>query len=223
MKDGLSVPVWATALGWSVAIVFLGSYFFVAHAMMRGLVPAFGWNLGAMATATFGTIAMGLGVIWFVALAELPEIWFIHRRPHRLIRQGRCPGCGHATREAGVDRCGECGIETTWLPDSYVFGWNAARRFGIALILGFFVGLIAAEVSIAVDEHRMHAAIETLTNGNPATPASEVEMTIAFGRAWPASFARVEWTPQHGFRPEQMFPANGGERRDSNASRDPTK
>jgi uncharacterized protein (DUF697 family) len=89
MKGGFSVPAWATVLGWSIAIIFLVAYFFVAHAVMRGLVPTFGWDAGAIATATFGTIAMGLGIVWLVVFAELPEIWYLHRRPHRLIRQGR--------------------------------------------------------------------------------------------------------------------------------------
>ncbi len=205
MKSGLRVPVWATALGWCLAILFLGSYFFVTHAVMRGLVPTFGWNAGDLATATFGTVAMGLGVVWLVALAELPEIWYLHRRPHRLMHQGRCPACGHPIREAGVDRCGECGIDASWLPAPYVFGWRAARRFAGTLMLGFLFGVFAAEVSIALDEDRMRSTIEARTVRDGGTPAGATDLNITFNRAWPASFSRVEWSSRYGFTPERIL------------------
>lgn len=205
MKSGPRVPVWATTLGWCLAILFLGSYFFVAHAVMRGLVPTFGWDAGDLATATFGTVAMGLGVVWFVALAELPEIWYLHRRPPRLMRQGRCPACGHPIREAGVDRCGECGIDASWLPTPYVFGWKAARRFTVALILGFLCGVLAAEISIAVDELRMRSIIENTKSQKDGIASNNSDLKITFTRAWPASFSRVGWTTTDGFQPERIF------------------
>ncbi|MDA0295913.1 MAG: hypothetical protein O3A19_03985 [Planctomycetota bacterium] len=217
MKGGFSVPAWATVLGWSIAIIFLVAYFFVAHAVMRGLVPTFGWDAGAIATATFGTIAMGLGIVWLVVFAELPEIWYLHRRPHRLIRQGRCPACGHPVREAGVDRCSECGVEATWLPPPYVFGWKAARRFGLALILGFLGGLLTAETAIAMDEYGMRATVKTASNPEATDSTGDAEVQINFIRAWPASFSRVEWTPRQGFRPERLF----GQGRVSNKARRP--
>ena len=107
MTDGSTeprfrVPLWASLLGWVLAVGFMGFYFHIAHALMRGLAPSFGLDTGAIATATFGTVAMGLGIVWLVFIAELPEMWFLHRRPHRLMREGRCPVCGHPVRAAGV-------------------------------------------------------------------------------------------------------------------------
>ena len=92
---------------WLLAIGFMGFYFHIAHALMRRLAPSFGIDASAIATATFGTVAMGLGIVWLVFIAELPEMWFLHRRPHRLVRDGRCPACGHPVRAAGVAFQGE--------------------------------------------------------------------------------------------------------------------
>lgn len=198
----LRVPAWASLLGWMLAIGFMGFYFHVAHAVMRGLAPSFGIEAGAIATATFGTIAMGLGIVWLVFIAELPEMWFLHRRPHRLVRDGRCPACGHPVRAAGVKNCGECGEDVDRLPPSYAVGWRAVKRFCIALVLAFLVGTLSAEIVIAADERMMRSTVRSITEqGN--TPVGSLE--VSFTRRWPASFSRVNWSPESGFQPAPIF------------------
>ena len=39
MTHSFRVPAWASLLGWTVALGFLGFYFFVVHACLRALVP----------------------------------------------------------------------------------------------------------------------------------------------------------------------------------------
>ena len=198
------VPLWASLLGWVLAIGFMGFYFHIAHAVMRGLAPCFGIDSGAIATATFGTVAMGLGIVWLVFIAELPEMWFIHRRPHRLMRDGRCPACGHPVRAAGVDQCGECGADVDRLPPSYAVGWRAVKRFTIALVLAFLVGTVTAEVVIAADERSMRSAVRSVTAKTPAA-ASGQRLELTFARRWPASFSKVEWNSESGFQPVAIF------------------
>jgi len=209
MTDGSTeprfrVPLWASLLGWVLAVGFMGFYFHIAHALMRGLAPSFGLDTGAIATATFGTVAMGLGIVWLVFIAELPEMWFLHRRPHRLMREGRCPVCGHPVRAAGVERCGECGGAVDRLPPSYAVGWRAVKRFCIALVLAFLVGTITAEVVIAADERSMRSAVRSLTS-KPRTNSSGEPPDLTFTRRWPASFSKVEWSAESGFRPVAIF------------------
>lgn len=198
------VPAWASLLGWLLAIGFMGFYFHIAHALMRGLAPSFGIDAAAIATATFGTVAMGLGIVWLVFIAELPEMWFLHRRPHRLVRDGRCPACGHPVRAAGVERCGECGAEVDRLPPSYAVGWRAVKRFCIAFALAFLIGTVTAEVVIAADERSMQSTVRSL-NSKPRTSGSGEAPDLIFSRRWPASFSRVEWSAEWGFRPVAIF------------------
>ena len=198
------VPIWASLLGWVLAIGFMGFYFHVAHAVMRGLAPSFGIDSGAIATATFGTVAMGLGIVWLVFIAELPEMWFLHRRPHRLVKDGRCPMCGHPVRAAGVDQCGECGADVDHLPPSYAVGWRAVKRFCIALALAFLVGTISAEIVIAADERSMRSTVRSM-NSQTGITASGKPLEITFSRRWPASFSRVDWNSEFGFRAVPIF------------------
>ena len=76
-----TTPPWAIILGWLVTVAFLAAYDFVVHASFRGMLPAFGFEIGPFLQALFGTVVMSLFVIWLVTLAELPEMWFEHRRP----------------------------------------------------------------------------------------------------------------------------------------------
>ncbi|MAD18909.1 MAG: hypothetical protein CMJ52_01630 [Planctomycetaceae bacterium] len=209
LESPFRVPLWASLLGWVAAVGFMGFYFHVAHAVMRGLTPSFGLDSGAIATATFGTIAMGLGIVWLVFIAELPEMWFLHRRPHLMARDGRCPACGHPVRAAGMDHCGECGVAVDRLPPSYAVGWRAVKRFSVALLLGFLAGTITAEVVIAADERSMRSTIRSLTSRPEAVPSAEPrEMT--FTRRWPASFSSVDWSEDSGFQPVAIFSYGSG-------------
>lgn len=197
MTGGLRTPGWAVALGWIVTVGFLAIYDFVVHASFRGMLPAFGFQFGPFLQALFGTIVMGLFVIWLVTLAELPEMWFAHRRPSRLHREGRCPACGQPRGTGSPITCAECGHGFDDVPPPYSLGLSAVRRFGVALGLGLLFGVTAAEVSIALDEASMRAKAEpfarTTTGGAPAE--------LTFHRAWPATFARVHWSAADGFHP----------------------
>lgn len=194
MKADFQVPIWATVLGWTLALGFLGFYFFVVHACLRALVPSFGFDPSAMGTAIFGTIVMSGFVIWLVSLAELPEMWFIHRRPRRLLAQGRCPSCGHLRTPDSTSPCSECGVPPEELPPPYGMSWSAVRRFGIALVIGILAGVAVAETSIATDEARMIQDTRTITRK---------EWT--FQRAWPATFGRVDWSCDRGFMPRGLL------------------
>ena len=194
MKDGFQVPTWATILGWTLAIGFLGFYFFVVHVCLRALVPSFGFDPGSMATAIFGTIVMSGFVIWLVSLAELPEMWFIHRRPRRLLAQGRCPSCGHHRTPNSDAPCCECGVPAGNLPPPYRMSWSAVRRFLVAMTIGILAGITVAETSIASDEARMIRETGTI---------NRKEWT--FTRAWPAGFGRVDWSCDHGFMPRGLL------------------
>lgn len=194
MSRPFTTPGWALALGWITTVGFLAFYDFVVHASFRGMLPAFGFGLGPFLQAIFGTTVMSLFVIWLVTLAELPEMWFQHRRPVRLHRAGCCPECGHPRGAGSPETCSECGRGFDDVPAPYSLGLSAVRRFAVALALGLAIGVVAAEVSIALDETRMRSMIEPL-----ATAATPQERT--FRRAWPATFARVHWSNDHGFRP----------------------
>lgn len=194
MKDAFRVPLWASALGWAASIGFLLIYFYIVHACMRGLVPAFGFDVGATATAFFGTLVMSGFVIWLVSLAELPEMWFVHRRPRRLLSRGRCPNCAHQRPPEAEGRCPECGVAEEEIPPPYGYGWRAVQRFAVVLLIGIVGGVVAAEISISLDETRMVRQAERL---------GRTEWT--FQRAWPATFARVDWTLDGGFVPRQFL------------------
>lgn len=200
MNRSIGVPVWASLVGWASALGFLAVYFFIVHVSLRGLVPSFGFDPAAIATALFGTIVMAGFVIWLVSLAELPEMWFVHRRPRRYQKDGRCGRCGHPLGPVAGDTCTECGFRQTDLPAPYTFGWRAVRRFTVALVLGIATGVVAGEVWIAGDE----AAMRSLVGGRAATTAVP-PTTFTFSRAWPATFSKVEWTPETGFVPQEIF------------------
>ena len=194
MNDAFRVPVWAMVLGWSSAIGFLLVYFFVVHACMRGLVPAFGFDFSATATACFGTVVMSGFVIWLVSLAELPEMWFVHRRPRRLLSQGRCPNCTHPRSGAEDSPCPECGVAASEIPPPYGYSWRAVSRFAITLVIGIAGGVVGAEISISLDEARMIREAGLL--GRTEWP---------FQRAWPATFGQVDWNSNDGFAPRRFL------------------
>ena len=194
MKGAFSVPAWAMILGWTLALGFLGFYFFVVHACLRALVPSFGFDGAAFGTAIFGTIVMSGFVIWLVWLAELPEMWFIHRRPQRLLTQGRCPNCGHQRTPDSTAPCSECGVSSEEAPPPYSMSWNAPRRFLVAMVIGILAGISVAELSIANDEARMIKETRTI---------NRKEWT--FNRAWPATFGRVDWSCDRGFVPRGLL------------------
>ena len=187
-----TTPPWAIILGWLVTVAFLAAYDFVVHASFRGMLPAFGFEIGPFLQALFGTVVLSLFVIWLVTLAELPEMWFEHRRPVRLHRAGRCPECGHPRGAESLATCPECGRGFEDLPRPYSLGLSAVRRFTIALLLGLLFGVAAAETSIAIDEADMRAKARAFGGGAP---------DLTFERAWPATFSRVRWTEAGGFRP----------------------
>ncbi|MEC8320641.1 MAG: hypothetical protein VX726_00145 [Planctomycetota bacterium] len=194
MSDAFRVPLWASVLGWVVALAFLAFYFFAVHVCLRALVPSFGFDFKAFATATFGTVVMSGFVIWLVSLAELPEMWFIHRRPRRLLARGCCPNCGQLRGPDVESRCAECGVDPASIPPPYGMSWSAVRRFMVAMVIGLVLGMAAAEASILVDERRMIEESRTLGRD---------EWT--FGRAWPATFGRVDWTADGGFKPRGLL------------------
>ena len=201
LSRSIGVPVWASIVGWGSALGFFAVYFFVVHVSLRGLVPSFGIDVSAIATALFGTIVMAGFVIWLVSLAELPEMWFVHRRPRRFQKDGRCGRCGHPLGPSVGDTCTECGFRESDLPGPYTFGWRAVRRFAVALFLGIAAGVFAGEFWIADDEAEMRKTAEAYgpvaTGGTPAG--------LTFTRAWPATFSKVEWTPSDGFVPQEIF------------------
>ena len=197
MTRRYTTPFWAITLGWLVTVAFLAAYDFVVHASFRGMLPAFGFELGPFLQALFGTIVMSLFVIWLVTLAELPEMWFQHRRPVRLHRAGRCPECGHPRGTETLETCPECGRDFDDLPVPYSLGLSAVRRFVVALVLGLLFGVAAAEVSIAIDESAMQAKTQAFGGGAAKAPPPE----LTFERAWPATFSRIRWSEADGFQP----------------------
>lgn len=201
MSRSIGVPVWASIVGWGSALGFFAIYFFVVHVSLRGLVPSFGIDLSAIATALFGTIVMAGFVIWLVSLAELPEMWFVHRRPRRFQKEGRCGRCGHPLGPSAGETCTECGFRESDLPGPYTFGWRAVQRFAVALILGIAAGVLAGEFWIADDEAEMREIAKA--SGGVATGGTLPSLT--FTRAWPATFSKVEWTPDGGFVPQEIF------------------
>ena len=202
MTHSFRVPAWASFLGWTVALGFLGFYFFVVHTCLRALVPAFGLDPGAIGTAVFGTVVMSGFVIWLVSLAELPEMWFIHRRPRRLLARGLCPGCAHQLPPGAPVQCSECGVLPSEIPPPYGMSWNTVRRFLVALSVALLAGITFAELSISIDEERMIRETRTL---HLTAPGSSDEWT--FERAWPANFGRVDWSCHEGFVPRGLLQA----------------
>jgi hypothetical protein len=196
MSRPFRTPTWAIVLGWIVTVGFLAAYDFIVHASFRGMIPAFGFQLGPFLQAFFGTVVMALFVVWLVTLAELPEMWFAHRLPVRRYRAGRCPNCGHPRGDAPIATCPECGHDLEVVPVPYTLGLSAVRRFAIALGLGLVIGVIAAELSIAADESRMRDQ-----------SAACIGTELTFHRAWPATFARVRWSPEHGLKPLPLMDA----------------
>ena len=194
MKGDFSVPLWATLLGWSLALGFFGFYFFIVHSCLRAMIPSFGFDTGSLATAVFGTVVMSGFVIWLAWLAELPEMWFIHRRPRQLLAQGRCPNCGHQRTPNSDSPCSECGVSSETIPPPYSMSWTAARRFLVALAIGILAGISVAEMTIASDEARMIRQTRTI---------NRKEWT--FHRAWPATFDRVDWSCDRGFMPRGLL------------------
>lgn len=194
MRETFHVPPWAACLGWILALGFLGFYFFVVHACLRAMVPSFGFDAASMGTAIFGTIVMSGFVIWLVSLAELPEMWFIHRRPRQLLDQGLCPSCAHHRTPNSDAPCSECGVSPDELPPPYRMSWGAVRRFLVALAIGLLAGITVAEATIANDEARMIRETRTI---------NREEWT--FKRAWPASFGRVDWSCDGGFMPRGLL------------------
>jgi hypothetical protein len=188
-------PSWAIVLGWIVTVGFLAAYDFIVHASFRGMLPSFGFQVGPFLQALFGTVVMSLFVIWLVTLAELPEMWFAHRLPVKRHRDGLCPNCGHPRGDGALKTCPECGHDFEVVPVPYALGLGAVRRFTIALGLGLAIGIAVAEVRIARDEAHMREQAELLG----------AEWT--FHRAWPATFARVRWTPERGLEPLPLMDA----------------
>ena len=201
LNRSIGVPAWASVIGWASALGFLAVYFFIVHVSLRGLVPSFGFDLSAIATALFGTIVMAGFVIWLVSLAELPEMWFVHRRPRQFQKNGRCGRCGHPLGPSTGNICTECGFRQADLPEPYTFGWRAVRRFAIALVLGILAGVASGEIWIAGDEAKMRATADSYAVGG----MGGMPPGLTFSRAWPATFSKVEWTPSNGFVPQEIF------------------
>lgn len=199
MSSNIRTPGTTIAVGWIVTVTFLAAYDFVVHVSFRGMLPAFGFEIGPFLQALFGTVVMGLFVVWLVTLAELPEMWFAHRRPALWHRAGRCPACGHPRGDPAQRDCPECGHGFDDVPPPYSLGLTAVRRFSLALLLGMLFGVSAAELHIAVDEDRMRrdaAALAAAATNGGGSPTGHV-----FHRSWPASFSRVQWSPELGLRP----------------------
>ncbi|MDG1360078.1 MAG: hypothetical protein P8P71_06520 [Phycisphaerales bacterium] len=78
------------------------------------------------------------------------------------------------------------------------------KRFCIALVLAFLVGTVTAEVVIAADERSMQSAVRSLRTDS-RTKVSGEPPDLTFTRRWPASFSKVEWTAETGFRPVAIF------------------
>ena len=78
------------------------------------------------------------------------------------------------------------------------------KRFSIALVLAFLVGTVTAEVVIAADERSMRSAVRSVT-AKTTTATSGQRLELTFARRWPASFSKVEWNSESGFRPVAIF------------------
>ena len=104
------------------------------------------------------------------------------------------PQLGSSTAPEAEGRCPECGVAEEEIPPPYGYGWRAVQRFAVVLLIGIVGGVVAAEISISLDETRMVRQAERL---------GRTEWT--FQRAWPATFARVDWTLDGGFVPRQFL------------------
>ena len=78
------------------------------------------------------------------------------------------------------------------------------KRFCIAFALAFLIGTVTAEVVIAADERSMQSTVRSL-NSKSRTSGSGEAPDLIFSRRWPASFSRVEWSAEWGFRPVAIF------------------
>ena len=144
------------ALGWIGSI----AYFFFCYCILRALLATYGTTAGTVFVATAATAAMTTFIVWLVPLGDLPEIVHGHLLPQRRARLGRCCGCGYDQRDSR-ERCPECGRSGP-PPGPWQLSWRAARRFGIAMLVGIVFGAGLGEWWTHLDEHRFRLEAEAL-------------------------------------------------------------
>ncbi len=182
-QDASGVPLtglvaYLTAFGLLLAI-----YFFVVFCVARGLLGGVGFTLSVMAQCIAASVVMAGFIVWLAPLADVLELWYLHRRPARRRLRGLCPSCGHAHADdpAANDRCPECGTDRALLPP-WQFGLATLRRFGIVCGIAFVIGCGAGAAWTRFDERRFLREC-----------AEQRGLAYERHRAWPAEFSTMHF------------------------------
>ncbi len=166
----------------------LASYFFIAFCASRAFLGGWGFPLRVLVPSLVATVVLGVFVFWLAPLADLPDMWYLHRRPAHRAARGLCPQCGHALPPGGCgsSRCPECGGTGETRPP-WLLSWPTFRRFllieGIALLVGCAAGMVwlrLDEAAFVREQARFRGVYER-------------------PRAWPADFASLQFTEESGF------------------------
>jgi hypothetical protein len=176
--------------GWRAALVILcTAYGTVAALVVRGLVGGIGFGAADIVIVAAATLVAMLAIVPMAAVIDLPEALWEHWIPERRWRAGRCPSCGHESRQ---ERCPECGAPFEQ-PASWAADWASLRRAAWVVLPAWALGTMAGAMLATLDESAFRAQVEVLRSRDPEL------RDHSRPRAWPASFAELRWNAGRGF------------------------
>lgn len=186
-----SVPAWAT---WTHRVVLLGGlvfYCFLVYVLVRPLFGTFGFDGWSTAKSLGAVLILGAFVLCLLPLADLPLIWFRHRRPIARVRHGRCPQCGYP-RGASTEQeiCPECGA-TGVPPEPWQLSPRTAFRFVILLLVAIVLGSTLGEWWLLLDEEAFRQDASARSYPLPNDSFSRA-------RAWPNTYSTMTYTLENG-------------------------
>jgi len=191
----------AVLWGWRASLFVAAlAYGTLAAMVVRGLVGGFGVRTADMVLVTVGTMAGMLAVLPMAALADLPEALWGHWIPERRWRRGRCPACAQVRSDpapptpgtATNPPCPECGAPFE-RPAAWAADWRALRHAAWVLVPAGVLGTAAGLTICARDEAAFRRFVEA------ARVQDDSLLERSRPRAWPASFAQLNWTAGRGF------------------------
>jgi hypothetical protein len=192
------IPIWASTLHRALLVGFLGCYTLVTYLLVRPLFETIGFDAGTTMKSMVVVALLTSLMIFLLPVADLPSIWFLHHRPARRRRRGRCPDCGYPLERIEVGTvCPECGSDGT-LPEPWRPNRGTVRRFLLALLLALLAGSVVGEWFLLVDEarFRQEAAVRRY-----AVPSE----TYSRSRQWPNQHARMSYSPARGAVAEEVL------------------
>lgn len=145
------MPVsWATIVRVIVLAAMTGHVFLI-YTVGRAMSRTTGLDAAAVALLAPFALAVLLPMAWgAIVLLDLPEILSRHRSRKRW-EKGLCAACGYPQRSNRGGECPECGA-LYGEPESFWFGWSAARRFAALAGAAWVLGCVVAETWAWFDE-----------------------------------------------------------------------